>query len=116
MRVSRDRFVGQFSCSILVHSLSLWSRSTKRFPEHIPGSIYDTMRMCAGEIPISRDEFRRIVEPAIRELHQRTPFRQRPDHTALTGLVYDALDAAGVEIEIGPAVRSHGGAFGANHY
>lgn len=69
--------------------------------------------MCAGQIPISPREFRRIVEPFIRELHQKTPFRKRPDHDTLTGLVYDALDQAGIEIGIGPPVRSRGGSFAA---
>ena len=112
MQITRERFVDHFSHSLLVHTLGMWPRSTKRFPEHIARSIYETLQRCLGLIPIDAEEFTRIVEPCIRELHASTPFRKRPDFKLLTGLVYDALDRAGIEIGIGPPIRSHGGAAG----
>ena len=65
--------------------------------------------MCAGEIAIASSRvFADIVDPVIVELHRLTPKGQKPDAADLTGRVYDALAAAGVEVKIKPPVHSHG--------
>jgi hypothetical protein len=38
----------------------------------------------------------------IAELHRRTPSGARPEPKELTGLVYDALRTAGIEVTISP--------------
>lgn len=113
MQVSRDRFISQFAISIMVRALKTWPRSTKRFPEHMPTAIYETIKGTNGQVSITSREFGVIVDPVLREIHQLTPFRTRPDHNVLTGLVYDALDAAGVEVTIGPPLAAWGHMYGA---
>src|SRR5882757_937813 len=59
-------------------------------------------------IPTSSAAFGVIVDPVIAELHRRTPHGTRPDAKELTGLVYDALDRAGIEVTIKPPVPLNG--------
>lgn len=109
MRISRDRFIDQFAISIMVRSLRLWSRRSRAFPDHLPSSIYETLRVCMGVLPITAQEFHAIVEPPMLALHRSTEPGSRPDPKEVAGLVYDALDAAGIEVAIKPPVQSHGG-------
>jgi hypothetical protein len=104
--VTRERFIDQFAISIQVHCLPLWGKRSKEPPLHVSRSIYETIRMCAGEISLaSSAEFGEIVHPVIGELHGITPKGMRPDTHDLTGRVYDALDQAGAEVTIRPPVH-----------
>lgn len=108
MRITRERFVDQFAISIGVHSMRLWHRRSKSPPQHVARSIHDVIVMAAGSIPITSAAFGEIVDPVIADLHRRTPAELRPDAKELTGLVYDALDKAGVEVTIRPPIEAHG--------
>ena len=104
--VTRERFLDQFAISIQVQCLRLWGKRAKEPPLHVSCSIYETIRTCAGEIPLaSSAAFGEIVHPVIEELHRLTPKGMRPDPRELTGRVYDALDRAGVEVTIRPPVH-----------
>ena len=99
--VTRERFVDQFSITIQVQCLPMWGKRSKDPPLHVSRSMYEAIRMCAGEIPLaSSAAFGEIVHPVIEELHRLTPKGMRPDPRELTGQVYDALDRAGVEVTI----------------
>jgi hypothetical protein len=104
MKLLRERFVGQFAISVAVHSLKLWNRRATTPPRHVAGSIHATLLMCGGVLPLGARAFSELVTPVIDELHQRTPKGRRPDASELTGLVYDALDRAGVEVSITPPI------------
>lgn len=58
--------------------------------------------MRPGRIPLPPAEFADMAIPVIEEAHQRTPKGQRPDAKFVTGLLYDALDAANVEVPLKP--------------
>lgn len=106
--VTRERFVGHFKITLQVRCLSSWSRRQKDAPTFISQSIFDSINMCNGEIAIaSARAFADIVDPVIVELHRLTPKGQKPDAVDLTGRVYDALDAAGVEVKIKPPFEPH---------
>lgn len=108
MRVSRKQFVDQFSISVHVHALSLWSRRSKEPPDYVATAMYKAMTVCSGNFPISSAEFSRIVEPIIHELHRTIPRTKRPEARDLTGRTYDALNAASIEVTIRPPVKAHG--------
>ena len=108
MRVSRERFIDHFAISIRIHALRGWPRRGKEPPDHLGRRLYDVICVTSGEIPIDAGAFGQIVKPVIHELHRLTPRGQRPDASDLTGRVYDALSAAGVEVTIRPPVRAHG--------
>lgn len=112
MEVTRERFIDQFAISIGVHALKVWPRRSKEPPDHVGRAVYDIMTVCAGDIPVASVDFGRIVQPIIAELHRITPNGRRPDAHDLTGRVYDALSAAGIEVRIRPPIKSHGGAMG----
>lgn len=107
-KITRERFIDHFAVSVQVHSLKLWHRRSKSPPVHVARSVYDVIAMSAGSVPITSPAFGEIVAPMIADLHRRTPQGARPDAKELTGLVYDALDRAGVEVTIKPPVPAHG--------
>jgi hypothetical protein len=107
--VTRERFVGHFSITLQVKCLSMWSKRQKEAPTFLSQSIFDEITTCNGEIAIaSARAFADIVDPVIVELHRLTPKGLKPDAADLTARVYDALDAAGVEVTIGPPLEAHG--------
>jgi hypothetical protein len=53
-----------------------------------------------GELPMNSAGFAEIVHPVITELHKRTPKGERPTPHELAGLIYDALDRAGVDVKL----------------
>lgn len=108
MELSRERFVDQFAISIGVHSLRLWHRRSKSPPLHVARSVYEVIAMAAGSIPITSAAFGEIVDPVIADLQRRTLQGTRPDARELTGLVYDALATAGVDVTIKPPAEAHG--------
>jgi hypothetical protein len=107
--VAREDFVGHFSITLQVHCLSMWRKRQKEAPTFLSRSIFDSIGMCNGEIAIaSAHAFADIVDPVIVELHRVTPKGLKPDARDLTARIYDALDAAGVEVKIGPPLEAHG--------
>jgi hypothetical protein len=70
--------------------------------------LFDAIEVCAGVIPIGAAVFGAILEPVIRDVHRTTPKGQKPEANDLLGLVYDALDRAGIDIGIRPPTNSHG--------
>jgi hypothetical protein len=109
MQITLEQFVEQFAISIGVHALKVWRRRSKSPPDLVGLYVYKTIFIANGEVPITSTEFCRIVEPVILELHQITPWGQRPGAIDLSARIYDALSVAGVEVTIRPPVRSHGG-------
>src|SRR5262249_47423179 len=112
MELSRNRFIDQFAISIGVRSLRLWHRRSSSPPLHVARSVHEVITMTAGRIPIDSAAFGEIVRTTIEELHRRTPKGARPDATELAGLVYDALERAGIEVTIGPPLDAHGASYG----
>jgi hypothetical protein len=109
MQISREHFIGQFWPPVQVQALKLWHLRSKEPPEHMPGAIYKAIQVCAGIVSVDVGRFHEIVEPVIANVHRTTPKGQRrPEARRLLGLVYDALDAAGVEIGIKPPLQPHG--------
>jgi hypothetical protein len=103
MELTRDRFIDQFAIPLHVACLRLW-RKRKTAPTFLSTTFYDTMKTSGGRITFSGAAFSDVVTPLIEELYRSTPKGQRPDATRLTGLLYDTLDAAGVEVTIEPFV------------
>ena len=66
MLISREQFVGPFWPCTKVHVLGLWPKGSKSPPEYVCGIMYDHTRTSAGEIPITRAEFSKIIEPGSR--------------------------------------------------
>jgi hypothetical protein len=104
MEISRDRFVDQFSIPLHVACLRLWRRRAKTVPTFLTTTFYETMKTSGGRIALSGGAFSDLVSPLIEELHRSTPKGERPEAKWLTGLLYDTLDAAGVEVTIRPFV------------
>jgi hypothetical protein len=104
MELSRDRFIDQFAIPIHVACLRLWRRRAKTAPVFLGRSFYETMTTSGGQIALSQAAFSDLVEPLIVELHRSTPHGERPEAWRLTGLLYDTLNAAGIEVTIQPFV------------
>ena len=106
--VTRERFVGHFAITFHVRCLRSWSRRQKEAPTFLSRSIFDAILLCNGAIAIaSAHAFADIVDPVIVALHRATPKGGRPDAADLAARVYDALDAAGVEVWIKPPLEPH---------
>lgn len=108
MDLSRDRFLDQFAIGFQVHSLKLWKKREKEPPFHVSTSMYETIGMCGGLMPLKTREFGDLMQPLIKELHRRTPKGERPRPHDLASGTYDALAAAGVEVTIKPPLQGHG--------
>ena len=107
--LTREDFVGHFSLTLQVKCLSMWGARQKEAPTFLSRSIFDEIHTCNGKIAIaSARAFARIVDPVIVDLHRLTPKGLKPDARDLAARVYDALDAAGVEVTIGPPLDAHG--------
>ncbi len=102
MELTRDRFIDQFAITFQVHCLRLWSRRHKSAPTHLAACFYEWIKTNGGLISLSAADFARIAEPVIEDLHRNTPKGQRPDADRLADLLYDALDAACVEVTLKP--------------
>jgi len=89
MNLPRAAFDNHFSPVFQVHCLREWTK------------------IANGQTHIFPEDFHSIVWPVIERLH-REGKGERPSPDELTGAVYDALSAAGVEIAIGPNRHGHG--------
>lgn len=101
MKLPRDTFINHFQSTLQVHCLKFWPMRSKAPPEILPGCLFEWIKTCNGRMDIDRFAFRRIVWPAIEELYRQGK-GARPTPGELTGALYDALSAAGVEVTIGP--------------
>ncbi|MDI1283811.1 MAG: hypothetical protein PSV46_05420 [Reyranella sp.] len=108
MDLSRDRFLDHFVIAFQVHCLKPWKKRAKEPPFHVSTTMYETIRMCGGRMPLKAREFSDLLQPLIEELHRRTPKGERPQPHDLAGGTYDALAAAGVEVTIKPPIHGHG--------
>jgi hypothetical protein len=104
MELTRDRFIDQFAITFGVHCLRSWSTRFKSAPTHLTTCFYEWIRTNGGRMPLSGAAFATIVEPVIEGLHRTTPKGERPESALVAGGLYDALDAAGVEVTITPFV------------
>jgi hypothetical protein len=103
MELTRDRFIEQFAIPLHVACLRLW-RKRKTAPTFLTTTFYEAMKTSGGGIALSGAAFSDVVTPLIEELHRSLPYGERPEAKRLAGLLYDTLDAAGVEVTIKPFV------------
>lgn len=106
--LDRASFVEKFHISIRVRDLGLWGRREKQPPRFLARPFYETMRLCGATWPIEAPAFAAIAGPVIDAVFAATPRGSRPDAEDLVGRLYDALDAAGIEIALRPPVEAHG--------
>jgi len=104
MELTRDRFIDQFAITFQVHCLRGWSTRHKSAPTHLATCFYEWIKTNGGLISLSAADFARIAEPVIEGLHRSTPKGHRPEADRLADLLYDALDAACVEVTVKPFV------------
>jgi hypothetical protein len=104
MELTRDRFIDQFAIPLHVTCLRLWRRRARTVPVFLGRSFYETMTTSGGHIALSQAAYCDLVLPLIVELHRSTPRDERPEGGRIAGLLYDALNAAGVEVTIQPFV------------
>jgi|LNAP01.1.fsa_nt_gb hypothetical protein len=102
MELSRDRFVDQFAITFGVHCLRHWSTRHKAAPTYLAPCFYGWIKTNGGLIGLSPAEFAEVAEPVIEDVHRLTPKGQRPDARLVAGRLYDALDAANVEVTLKP--------------
>jgi len=102
MNLPRDAFLNHFTPVFQVHCLKLWRLRAKEPPEILPRCLHEWIKTDNGSVEADLEFFRSIVWPVIERLHRKSNgLRPTPDE--LTGALYDALDAAGIEVTIGPA-------------
>ncbi len=107
MNLPRAAFLSHFVPVFQVHCLKLWPKRSKVPPEALPRCLHEWIRTANGHMDLDLPAFREVVWPVIERLHRKTS-GARPAPDELTGALYDALSAAGVEITIGPKRHGHG--------
>ena len=106
IKFTRDRFIGHFQITFGIHCLRMWKRHVKQPPTFIATCLYEWIKTNSGEVMADADVFVHVVAPVIEQCFIANN-GQRPDAEHFTGLVYDALDAAGVAVVITPPRRPH---------
>lgn len=71
MRTPRDRFLNQWTSTILVRGIQSWSLRLIGPPEHLPGSLYDAMTISNGTFSVTRNEFYAAIWPLVVETHEK---------------------------------------------
>ena len=104
MELARYRFIDQFAITFGVHCLRSWSTRFTSAPTHLSTCFYEWIKTNGGRMSLSGADFATIAEPVIEDLHRATPKGERPASELVAGRLYDALDAAGVEVTITPFV------------
>ena len=102
MKLRREEFIVQFAIPFHVHCLKLWSRRASAPPYSVARSCYEWIGITNGNVNLKVYQFTALVRPVIDELYRTTRKGRRPDANDLAARVYDALDAAGAEVTIGP--------------
>ncbi len=102
MELARTRFIEQFALTYEVQCLRNWPRRSKQAPTFLTPCLYEWIRTAGGRMKLAGPAFGELARPIIEELHRITPAGKRPDAKVLAGKVYDALDAAGIEVTILP--------------
>jgi hypothetical protein len=74
----------------------------KSAPTHLATCFYEWIKTNGGQMSLSGTDFATIAEPVIEDLHRTTPKGERPESGLVAGRLYDALDAAGLEVTITP--------------
>jgi hypothetical protein len=100
MDLGKERFIEQFAITFGVHCLRSWSTRHKGAPTYLTACFYGWIKTNGGQMALSPVAFAEIAEPIIEEVHRTTPEGQRPDPQLVAGCLYDALDAAGVEVTL----------------
>ena len=105
MELNRDHFIEQFAITFGVHCLRGWSMRLEVAPTYLTPCFYGWIKTNGGEMTLSPVAFAELAEPVIEEVHRNTPKSQRrPDAMMVAGRLYDALDAAGVNVTLKPSV------------
>lgn len=115
MKITRERFVAHFAIAIDLRCLRKWDRRSKTAPDFLGRSIYETIRTTNGTISVEERPFSEIVNAAIRELYERMPRGTRPERYEFGDFIYDRLDRAGIDVEIGPPLAPHGCSYGSKN-
>jgi hypothetical protein len=108
MELPRDRYMNQFGSSIKVAITRNWGVARKDAPTYFSRTLYETLRTTNGKLSVEQPAFDAIIKPVIVDVHSRLARWKRPDPGEFANRVYDALAQAGVELEIGPPLQSHG--------
>ena len=105
MELNRDRFIEQFAITFGVHCLRSWSTRLKAAPTYLAPCFYGWIKTNGGGMALSPVAFAELAEPVIEDVHRNTPkSERRPDAKVVAGRLYDALDAAGVNVTLKPSV------------
>jgi hypothetical protein len=108
MDLAREKFVDHFQIVLDVQCFWHWpKRGRKTAPTWLSGTIYEWMKASAGDIQTTQKHFAETIDPLIEELHETTPQGKGLDRNSVTGLIYDRLAAAGIEVRIGPGAPTH---------
>lgn len=103
MQLPRDRFVDHFYIPFQVHCLRRrYKRRSAPAPAAVPNHLYRWMLTSNGRTAADEATFVAIATPVCLAIYDATAPGDSPDATALAGALYDALSAAGIEVEIGP--------------
>ena len=106
MQLSRARFVHHFHITFQVQCLRRWPRRGPP-PEHIAGCFVDWILAASGSLSRDKEACTAILHGVAEDLVLVTTSGARPDAEIATGLIYDALAAAGVEVTIRPPAGLH---------
>jgi len=108
MELTRDRFIEQFAIPLEVHCLRHWPKRRREAPIFLARCLHEWIKTAAGRMALAGPLFGQLARPVIEELHRVTPKGERPDAKALACKIYDALDAAGIDVTIAPPAGATG--------
>jgi hypothetical protein len=108
--MTRERFLEHFSSTVLVCGIQRWSLHRIEAPDYMAGNLYRAMVTSNGKFSCSAAEFSAAIKPLIRENHEagRRAKMKRPDASRLVHGIYDAMVAAGINLDLGPPLEAHG--------
>jgi hypothetical protein len=105
MELTREGFIDQFAITFGVHCLRSWSTRLKTAPTYLAPCFYGWIKTNGGGMALSPVAFAELAEPVIDAVHANTlKSQRRPDAKMVAGWLYDALDAAGVDVTLKPTV------------
>jgi hypothetical protein len=107
MNLPREAFISHLVPVFQAHCLKLWRQRAKEPPETLPRCLHEWIKTANGHMDLDLAAFRVIAAPVIDALHRKGK-GARPTPEELTGALYDALSAAGIEVAIGPTRRGRG--------
>jgi hypothetical protein len=105
MELTRRKFVDHFQLVLDAQCFWKWPRRLRSVPKWLSGCFYEWIMRSAGTIDATPQQFAELIDPLLKELHATMSKDLDLDPKALTGLIYDRLEAGGVEVRIGQPLR-----------